>query len=113
MRASEFVTETKRGKALDAVAAVNPGTSFTPDGFLDLYRASALMARLPGDISDIDPYSFVSGRPMIVAYTDAERKMIKDAFKAMGIPYKAQLNAGSKEPEGVNNVSPTQGFKGY
>ena len=113
MRAKEFVTETKRGKPLDAVAKTSPGTAFTMDGFLDLYRASQLMARLPGCVDDIDPYSFVTGRPMIVAYTEAERKMVKDAFKAMGIDYHEQLNTGSQEPDGINKVSPTQGFKGY
>jgi len=113
MRAKEFVNETKRGKPLDAVTSTSPGTSFTTDGFLDLYRASQLMARLPSQTDGIDPYSFVTGRPMIVAITDEERKMVKDAFKAMGIDYHEQLNTGSKEPDGVNNVSPTQGFKGY
>jgi len=113
MRAKEFVTEVKRGKPLNAVAAVNPGTSFTTDGFTDLYRASQLMARLPGNVGNIDPYSFVTNRPMIVTYTDEEKKMVKDAFKAMGIDYHEELNSGSKEPEGVNTKSPTQGFKGY
>jgi len=113
MRAKEFVTETKRGEPLDAVAKTSPGTGFTLDGYLDLYRASQLMARLPGDVGDIDPYSFVTGRPMIVAFTDEERKMVKDAFKAMGISYQEQLDTGSQEPDGVNTVSPTQGFKGY
>ena len=113
MRAKEFVVETKRGKVLDAVSKTSPGTSFTTDGYIDLYRASQLMARLPGDVGDIDPYSFVTGRPMIVAFTDEEKKMVKDAFKAMGIPYKEQLDHGSEEPDGINNISPTQGFKGY
>ena len=113
MRASEFVTETKRGGALDAVKAVSPGVAFTADGFLDLYRASQLMARLPSGCDDIDPYSFVTGRPMIVTYTEEEKKMVKDAFKAMGINYEEHMNTSSKEPNGVNTVSPTQGFKGY
>ncbi len=74
MRAKEFVIETRRGTPLDAIAKTSPGTSFTLDGYLDLYRASQLMARLPDDCTDIDPYSFVTGRPMIVAFTDEERK---------------------------------------
>ena len=113
MRAKEFITETKRGKPLDAVASVNVGTSFTTDGFQDLYRASAIMARMPDNADDIDPYSFVTNRPMIVAYTPEEVEMIKAAFQRMGVDYHEQLNTGSEEPDAVNNVSPTQGFKGY
>jgi len=113
MRASEFVTEAKRGKPLKAQAAVSPGVAFTADGFLDLYRASQLMARLPGHCNDIDPYSFVTGRPMIVTYTDEEKKMVKAAFKEMGINYEEHINTSSKEPDPINTVSPTQGFKGY
>jgi len=113
MRADEFVTETKRGKVLDAVSKVSPGSSFTADGGIDLYRAAQLIARLPGDIGDLDPYSFVTGRPMIVTYTKEEQTMVKDAFKAMGIDYHEELHTGSEEPAGVNTTSPTQGFKGY
>jgi len=113
MRAKDFVTETKRGKVLDAHAAVSPGISFTVDGFGDLYRASGIMARLPSNTDDIDPYSFVTRFPMIVTYTDEEEKMVRDAFKKMGIPYKEHVTSASQEPDAVNNVSPTQGFKGY
>jgi hypothetical protein len=113
MRAKEFVTETKRGKPLAAVAAVNPGTSFTADGDINLYRAAQLMARLPASHDDIDPYSFVTGRPMIVTYTEEEKKMVKDAFRAMGIDYHEDLTSGSKEPDPVYTVSPVKGFNGY
>ena len=113
MRAKEFVTETKRGKQLDAQAKTMPLVAFTPDGFLDLYRASQLIARLPSNSDDIDPYSFVTRLPMIVAYTDEEAKLIKDAFNKMGIPYQKHNQTGSQEPDGVNTASPTQGFKGY
>ncbi len=113
MRAKEFINETKRGKPLDAVADTNVGTAFTLDGFQDLYRASAIMARSPANSDDIDPYSFVTNRPMIVSYTKEETAMVKDAFKRMGIEYHEQLNTGSVEPDAVNNISPTQGFKGY
>ena len=72
MRASEFITETKRGKVLDAHAKVSPGAAFTLDGFQDLYRASQIMGRCPEDSFDIDPYSYVTNRPVIVTYTDEE-----------------------------------------
>lgn len=113
MRAKEFVVETKRGKVLDAQASVSPGACFTPTGFLDIYRATHLIARLPALADDIDPYSFITDRPMIVTYTDEEKEMVKQAFKAMGIPYKEHIQTGSKEPDPVNKVSPVKGFKGY
>lgn len=113
MRASEFVTESSRGKALDAHSKVSPGTAFTTDGYVDLYRASGMMARCPAESDDIDPYSFVTRRPMIVTYTPEEEAVIKDAFKRMGIDYHQEMTRGSEEPDAVNNVSPTQGFKGY
>ena len=113
MRAKEFVTETKRGKILDAQAKVSPGAAYTTDGYIDLYRASKLMARCPADSSDIDPYSWATGRPMIVTYTDEEKEIVKDAFKRMNIDYKEHIKSGSEEPDGINNVSPTVSFKGY
>lgn len=113
MRAKEFVTEAKRGKVLDAHAAVSPGACFTPTGFLDIYRATHLIARMPAMADDIDPYSFITDRPMIVTYTEEEKQMVKDAFKAMGIPYQEHVHSESEEPDAVNNVSPVQGFKGY
>ena len=113
MRAKEFVTETQRGKPLDAHAKVSPGAAFTTDGYLDLYRASAIMARYPADTSDIDPYSFVSGLPMIVTYTDEEKEIVKQAFKRMGIPYQEHITSSSQEPDAINTKSLVKGFKGY
>ena len=113
MRASEFIIEAKRGKPLEAQAAVSPGAAFTPDGGVDLYRASKIMARCPADTSDIDPYSWATSRPMIVTYTDEEKAIVKDAFKRMGIEYQEHMSGHSEEPNAVNNVSPTQAFKGY
>jgi len=113
MKASEFVTETTRGKQLDAQVKVSPVTAFTVDGFHDLYRASGIMARLPANTDDIDAYSYVTRFRVIVAYTDEERKMIKNAFKKMGVPYKEHVKSGSEEPDGVNNTSIAVGFKGY
>lgn len=113
MRASEFIIETQRGKVLDAHAKTSPGASFTLDGFQDLYRASAIMARSPEDTDDIDPYSYLTNRPMIVTYTDEEKEMVKAAFKKMGISYSEHMPSGSEEPEGINTTSLVIGFKGY
>ena len=113
MRAKDFITETQRGKPLDAHAKVSPGAAFTLDGFGDLYRASAIMARCPADSSDIDPYSYVTNRPMIVTYTDEEKEMVKQAFKRMGINYQEHISSESEEPDAINNKSLVIGFKGY
>jgi len=107
MRASEFITETQRGKPLDAQVKVSPGAAFTLDGFMDLYRASMMMARSPDNMDDIDSYSFVTNRPMVVTYTDEEKKMVKDAFQKMGINYSEHMSMNSEEPEGINTQSPT------
>jgi len=113
MRAKDFIVETQRGKPLDAHAKVSPGAAFTLDGFGDLYRASAIMARCPSNTDDIDPYSYVTNRPMIVTYTDEEKEMVKQAFKKMGINYQEHITSGSEEPDAINTQSIATGFKGY
>jgi hypothetical protein len=113
MRAKDFIVETQRGKPLDAHAKVSPGAAFTLDGFGDLYRASQMMARCPDNSDDIDAYSYVTNRPMIVTYTDEEKEMVKAAFKKMGIDYHEHFPGGSEEPGAINNVSPAVSFKGY
>ena len=46
-------------------------------------------------------------------YTEEEKAIVKDAFKRMGIEYQEHMSGHSEEPNAVNNVSPTQAFKGY
>lgn len=114
MRAKEFISEAKRGKPLDAQAKAIPSASYYVGKYEDLYRSTLMMARLPADVSDIDPYSFVTGRPMLIAYTKEEQDLIRQAFKEMGIEYHEHFNDNeSVEPDAVNNESPMQGFKGY
>jgi len=113
MRANEFITEDLVGKPLEAHTAVSPGVVFTMDGGVDLYRAALLMAGLPNQADNIDPYSFVTNKPFIVTYTEEERKMVKDAFTKLKIPFKEIAPQGSKEPEQINTVSPFKSFGGY
>lgn len=113
MKINDVILETKRSKPLDAHSKVSPGSAFTTDGYIDLYRATGLMARCPAESDDIDPYSYVTRRPMIVTYTPEEEQIVKDAFKRMGIDYNQEMSRGSEEPNAVNIKSPTQGFKGY
>ena len=113
MRAKEFLPESTRGRFLDAQTSTLPGVGFTIDGNIDLYRAAMLVAGMPDDIADMDPYSIVTGRPFVVTYCPEEQEMIRQAFKKMGIPYKEIAPQGSKEPEGINTQSITSSFKGY
>ncbi|RLD49806.1 MAG: hypothetical protein DRI97_17695 [Bacteroidetes bacterium] len=113
MRANEFLNEATRGRLLDAQTSTLPGIAFTTDPGIDLYRAGMMVAGMPEDSTDIDPYSIVTGRPFIVTYCEEEREMVKQAFKKMGIPFKELVPQESKEPEGVNTVSPHVSFKGY
>jgi len=113
MKANEFITETDRGKMLDAQASTMSGVSFTIDGNIDLYRAGMLVAGMPEDSTPMDSYSVVTGRPFIVTYCEEERQMIRQAFKKMGIPFKEIVHQGSEEPDNINTVSPHVSFKGY
>ena len=111
MRAKEFLNEEHRGSLLDSQKKVLPGVSFTIDPGVDIYRAGMLVAGMPEDITDIDPYSIVSGRPFVVTYCEEEREMMRQAFKKMGIPFKEMVHQGSEEPEAVNKQSIVRKFE--
>lgn len=114
MRAKEFINENRdRGKPLDAQEKVSPGVVYTPDGYYDLYRATLIMGRAPDEMTDVDPYSWVTKLPVVVTYTEEERDMVKKAFQKLGVPFKEHMKQGSTEPDPINNVSPTKQFKGY
>ncbi len=114
MRAKEFIKEAReRGKPLDAQEKVSPGAVFTPDAFYDMYRAGVLMGRSPDEMSDIDAYSWITRRPMLVTYTEEERDMVRKAFNKLGIPFQEHIKQGSEEPDPVNTASPMKGFEGY
>ena len=91
----------------------NPGSVYTADKYYDMYRASMIIARLPDDPTDIDPYSWINNAPMMVTYTPEELEMAKKAFKFLGIPMSTHVPPGSDEPDAVNKVSPFKPFKGY
>ncbi|NDB64738.1 MAG: hypothetical protein EB165_06905 [Euryarchaeota archaeon] len=120
MRAKEFLSERgpfgmngkRPGKMDQRLAAATPGAyTADMDRYYGMYRASMLMARAPGDDSDIDTDAFLTTRPYMGAYTEAERKMIDAANKAMGIKTKVESEGPSRELEDTNTQSPVQGAK--
>jgi len=113
MKAAEFITEESgRGTLSKKDKATLPHSAYTNDPGA-MYRAGLMMAAAPNFDEDSDPYSFVSGRPFVIAFTPEEREMIKAAFKKLGLPFNEFVNDESHEPEGINTKSITSGFKGY
>jgi len=109
----EVLSEAKVGKMPLNYWEANPGSVYTADKYYDMYRASMIIARLPEDPKDIDPWSWINNSPMMVTYTPEEYEMAKKAFGFMGIPFGQHVPPGSDEPDAVNKVSPTTSFKGY
>ena len=119
MRAKDFLTEKygpiggkRPGKMNKHHAQATPG-SYTADmdRYYGLYRASMLMARAPGDDSDIDTEAMMTTRPYMGAYTDAERKKINAANKALGLTTQAEAEGPSEEMDDTNKQSPVTAAK--
>ena len=120
MRAKDFLTEApdaalpgkRPGKMNKQHAKATPGAyTSNMDRYYGMYRASMLMARAPGDDSDIDTEAFLTTRPYMGAYTDCERKMINAANKAMGLKTEIEAKGPSEEMEDTNTQSPVMGAK--
>ena len=109
----EILHEAKIGKMPRTYWEANPGAVYTRDKYYDMYRSSMIIARLPEDPSDIDPWSWINNTPMMVTYTPEEYEMAKKAFKYMGVPLGQHVPPGSDEPEAVNKNSPFKPFNGY
>jgi len=109
----QVIAEAKTGKMPLNYWEANPGSVYTADKYYDMYRASMIIARLPDEASDIDPWSWINNAPMMVTYTPEEFEMAKKAFAFMGIPFGQHVPPGSDEPSAVNKVSPFKPFKGY
>lgn len=111
MRAKDFISERKQGKTTDQHSKATPGAyTNSGDRYYGLYRASMLMARAPGDDSDIDRVS-IAAKPYIGAYTPEEKKMIDAAHKALGMKVETEANGPSKEMEDTNTQSPISAAK--
>lgn len=119
MRAKDFLTEKhgpiggkRPGKMNKHHAQASPG-SYTADmdRYYGLYRASMLMARAPGDDSDIDTEALMTTRPYMGAYTDVERKKIDAANRAMGLTTQIEAEGPSMEMDDTNKRSPVVAAK--
>lgn len=121
MRASEFITE-QRGKIGQRRQYPTRGlNTFWDDSRIDsdytLNRVMMAAACADGTDSpvEIDDASWAGQDRTAHPYTDAEAKMMKQAYRAVGAAHK-DLNHGdnrSMEVPSTNKSSPIQGFKGY
>lgn len=122
MRAVEFVAEGKVGKIGHRRQQATRGLSKfrDPNGFDRTYELNrVMMAAACADGTDtllnLDTESWAGRYNTAHPYTDAEAKMLKQAFRAVGSE-QHDLNHGdnrSQEVESTNTTSPIKGFKGY
>ncbi len=117
MRAKDFIFEKKYGLLDPAMKQASPGlhTLKSKDSNLpyQLYRASLLMAKSPGDLSDLDADSQFGNRPLISTYTQTEKNMVDAAAKSIGLEVVTHAFSPSTESSDINKTSPILPFKGY
>lgn len=120
MRATEFVSESKKGKISkrqqEATRGLNLFTDTQYDRTYDLNRVMMAVACSDG-VSPIEmnSESWVGKNNTAHPYTKEEQAMLKLAYKAAGITYK-DLNNGdldSEELSSTNTQSTIKPFKGY
>jgi hypothetical protein len=120
MRASEFINENKKGKLSkrqqQATTGLHVFAASQYDRTYDLNRVMMAVATTDGTTTPkLDAESWVGKNNSAHAYTDIESNMLKQAYKAAGIPFK-DLNQGdnkSKELNSTHDKSPIKPFKGY
>lgn len=122
MRASEFITESKKkGKiskrAQQSTKGLNTyGDSEKMNSDYVSYRLGMAVAGSDGvNPLDIDASSWVGKKKSAHPYTKEEQAMLKQAYKAVGAAY-TDMNHGdmrSLELDGTNSKSPVTGFKGF
>jgi len=122
MRAREFLSEVKsfksklsKGKQHPTAEKASPGHLRTR-GYYDMYRAAMAVAGMDKDGNmefQPDPESWLGTEGFVGTYTDEERAMTKQAYKALGMAVADGAKPGSEEPDAVNTKSPVVGFKGY
>lgn len=120
MRATEFVSESKKGKISkrqqEATRGLNLFTDTQYDRTYDLNRVMMAVACSDG-VSPIEmnSESWVGKNNTAHPYTKEEQAMLVLAYKAAGITYK-DLNNGdldSEELSSTNTQSTIKPFKGY
>jgi len=122
MRASEFISESyKAAKLTKRQRYASKGMhKFRDSGGFDrtyeMNRLGMALACTDGEIDPvIDQESWAGRFNTAHPYTDAEQRMLKKAYKAMGTSYQ-DLNGGdlhSDELPNTNIKSPVKPFKGY
>lgn len=123
MRAREFLTELRslgrnklqKGQQHPTHEKASPGHLRTR-GYYDMYRAAMAVAGMDKDGNmefQPDPESWLGTEGFVGTYTEEERNMAKQAYKALGMAVADGAKPGSEEPDAVNTKSPIKGFKGY
>jgi Neuraminidase (sialidase) len=122
MRASEFITESKkRAKVTKRQAQSSVGLDVFrdvefADRFYELNRVMMAVAASDGiNPVKIDQESWIGRLNLAAPYSSIEQKMLSDAFKAVGAYHEdlVQGDLRSQELSDVNKTSPVTGFKGF
>ena len=122
MRANEFLVEKQEGHIRHSHHQATRGLNRfrDPGGYdrtYELNRVMMAVACADGTDApiDMDAASWVGKYNTAHPYTDAEAKMMKQAFKAVGSETH-DMNHGdnrSQEPNDTHKASPVQAFMGY
>jgi hypothetical protein len=120
MRATEFVSESKKGKISkrqqQSTRGLNVFADTQYDRQYDLNRVMMAVACSDGvNPVEINSESWSGKNNTAHPYTEIEQNMLNLAYKAAGITNK-DLNKGdmrSQELESTNTTSPFKPFKGY
>lgn len=120
MRAKEFVSEERKGKMPDVHRFATRGLhTFTDTNFdrtYDLNRVMMAVACTDGtNFPNSDGESWSAKKNTAHPYSEVESKMLKLAYKAVGLPF-TDLNKGdlaSEETNSTNSQSIVKPFKGY
>lgn len=120
MRAKEFISEEKRGKMPDehrfATRGLHTFTDTNFDRTYDLNRVMMAVACTDGtNFPNSDGESWSAKKNTAHPYSEVESKMLKLAYKAVGLPF-TDLNKGdlaSEETKSTNSQSIVKPFKGY
>jgi len=124
MRASEFVTESRRpgrrAMANHEFDVAHPGmVGPKANGdvywgrYYDFYRVASLAGMDIDRLENADDISFFGNLPAFSAYTEYDRKKLFAIMKKLGMKPTNHVEPGSFEPDYVNNTSPVKPFAGY
>lgn len=117
MRASEFITERKKGKISKIHHQATKGLHTFTDSTYDLNRVMMAVAASDGQSPPkIDAESWIGNKVNTAhPYSEIEHDMLKAAYKALGLKF-TDLNKNdmcSREMDSTNTKSTLKPFKGY